>query len=112
VEVVRALPLGRLHVETDGPWCEMRGTHASAAFVAAAAGEGDEVAKAILEREAGYKWVKKERWTEGALVKGRNEPCLIGRVVVAVAGIKGVGVREVAEAAWENSLRVFGFDRE
>ncbi|KFY58569.1 hypothetical protein V496_06071 [Pseudogymnoascus sp. VKM F-4515 (FW-2607)] len=112
IDVVRALPLERLHVETDGPWCEMRPTHASAAFVGPAydgPGKDDEVAKEVLEREAGYRWVKKERWSEGALVKGRNEPCLIGRVVVAVARIKGVRVEEVAEAAWGNSRRMFGF---
>lgn len=115
IDVVRALPLERLHVETDGPWCEMRPTHASAAFVGAGydgPGKDDEVAREVLEREAGYRWVKKERWAEGALVKGRNEPCLIGRVVVAVARIKGVGVEEVAEMAWGNSRRMFGFREE
>ncbi|ELR01899.1 hypothetical protein VC83_03939 [Pseudogymnoascus destructans] len=112
IHVVRALPLQRLHVETDGPWCEMRPTHASAAFVGPSydgPGKDDEVAKDVLEREAGYRWVKKEKWTEGALVKGRNEPCLIGRIVVAVARIKGVTVEEVAEMAWGNSRRMFGF---
>ncbi|KFY24467.1 hypothetical protein V493_05217, partial [Pseudogymnoascus sp. VKM F-4281 (FW-2241)] len=115
IDVVRALPLERLHVETDGPWCEMRPTHASAAFVGPTydgPGKDDEVAKVVLEREAGYRWVKKERWAEGTLVKGRNEPCLIGRVVVAVARIKGVSVQEVAEAAWGNSRRMFGFKEE
>ncbi|KAI2611622.1 uncharacterized protein GGS25DRAFT_519932 [Hypoxylon fragiforme] len=51
--------------------------------------------------------VRKERWTEGSMVKGRNEPCMIERVGAIVAGIKGVSVEEVCEAAWRNTVRVF-----
>ncbi|KAK4640152.1 hypothetical protein QC761_604470 [Podospora bellae-mahoneyi] len=55
-----------------------------------------------------FKVVKKEKWEEGAMVKGRNEPCTIERIARIVAGIKGVGVEEVCEAAWENTAKVFG----
>lgn len=114
IEVVRQVPLERLQVETDGPWCEMRPTHASAVYVKDGyKGEGqdeeDPVANAILEKEKEFKWVKKEKWAEGLLVKGRNEPCMIGRVVVAIARIKGITVEEVAEAAYGNTVRMFRF---
>lgn len=113
IEVVRRLPLERLQVETDGPWCEMRPTHASAAYLKdpyeVAGHEDDGVAKEILEKEKAYKWVKKEKWAEGVLVKGRNESCMIGRVVVAIARIKGLSVEEVAEAAYGNTVRMFRF---
>ncbi|TVY48304.1 Deoxyribonuclease Tat-D [Lachnellula occidentalis] len=33
VQVVRAIPLDRLMLETDGPWCEIRASHAGAGFV-------------------------------------------------------------------------------
>ena len=33
---------------------------------------------------------------------------MIGKVAWAVAGIKGVGVEVVAEAAWRNSVKMFG----
>lgn len=92
LEVVRAIPLEKIMLETDGPWCEMRASHASAEF-----------AKGYVE---GVKWVKKEKWVEGALVKGRNEPCLIGKVAWAVAGIRGCSVEELVEAAWENTAKV------
>lgn len=59
-----------------------------------------------------FKVVKKEKWVEGAMVKGRNEPCTIERVARIVAAIKGAGVEEVCEAAWRNSVRVFGLDEE
>lgn len=42
------------------------------------------------------------------MVKGRNEPCMIGRVAWAVAKIKGVEVDVVVDAAWENTVRMFG----
>lgn len=58
-----------------------------------------------------FKTVKKEKWVEGAMVKGRNEPCTIERVAKIVAGIKGVTVEEVCEAAWENTIRVFGLGK-
>lgn len=61
------------------------------------------------EPEVPERWqaVKKEKWVEGAMVKSRNEPCMIERVATVVAAIKGVGVDEVCEAAWENTCRVF-----
>lgn len=58
--------------------------------------------------EERWKVVKKEKWVEGALVKGRNEPCMIEKVGKVVAGIKGVEVKEVCEAAWKNTVTVFG----
>jgi TatD DNase family protein len=42
------------------------------------------------------------------MVKSRNEPCSIERVAIIVAGIKGITVEEVAEAAWANTVKVFG----
>jgi TatD DNase family protein len=100
VAVVRRVPWERLQLETDGPWCEMRSSHASAEFLKAGGkelGDGDR-----------WKSVKKEKWVDGAMVKGRNEPCMIGRVATAVAGIRGVSVQEASERAWENTIRMFG----
>lgn len=176
-EVVKELPLERLQVETDGPWCEMRASHASADFLLGmgvgvkvvriekasgkpngktngkpngkmkgsadgigsveqktgaaestaskeqvnAAGEyveaGEKEGQAEPEPEEAedqngelqeWKSVKKERWSEGMMIKGRNEPCMIGHVAWAIAGIKGISVKEVSEAAWSNSVRMFG----
>ncbi|CAJ2510817.1 Uu.00g064420.m01.CDS01 [Anthostomella pinea] len=57
-----------------------------------------------------FKTVKREKWVEGAMVKGRNEPCSIERMGRIVAGIKGVSVEEVCEAAWRNTTRVFSLE--
>jgi len=99
VDVVRAIPLERLQLETDGPWCEMRSAHASARYM-----EGFEEVEGVTS----WKSVKKERWVEGAMVKGRNEPCMIGRVAWAVARIKGLSVEELTEQVWANTTRMFG----
>ncbi|KAE8448923.1 hypothetical protein EG329_008719 [Mollisiaceae sp. DMI_Dod_QoI] len=146
-EVVREVPLGRLQVETDGPWCEMRGSHKSTDYLAAmgvgikakpkiepklimngngVGGESGDGVEKIESAESGeqggeaggeedfngelkeWKSVKKEKWTESSMIKGRNEPCMIGHVAWAIAGIKGVSVKEVADAAWANSVRMFG----
>lgn len=37
----------------------------------------------------------------------RNEPSTMIQVLEAVAAIKGVTVEELAEASWENSLKMF-----
>ena len=94
IAVIRRIPLERIQLETDGPWCEMRASHASAQFV-----------KGTEEQ---WKSVKKEKWMAGAMIKGRNEPCMIGKVARAVAGIRGEDVEVVTEAAWANSVKMFG----
>ncbi|KAI8934001.1 hypothetical protein NX059_008772 [Plenodomus lindquistii] len=84
IAVVREIPLTHLHLETDGPWCEMRPSHASAAY--------------LKDAPPLPKAVKKEKFVEGCMVKGRNESVAITHVAWAVAGIKGVSVEEVTEA--------------
>ncbi|KAI0407005.1 TatD family hydrolase [Xylaria palmicola] len=165
--VVREIPLNRLMLETDGPWCEIRPTHAGWRHLleAKAKGEGiytslpssngDDPAAAAMsestptstaaatpaatrtttpnpqqdpsapaqskpakppkkpkkkEPEVPARWptVKKEKWVEGAMVKGRNEPCMIERVAQVVAGVRGEPLRDVCEAAWANTRKVFG----
>jgi len=92
--VVKEVPLERLQIETDGPWCEMRPSHAGSQY--------------LKDAPPLPKAVKKEKWHPEAMVKGRNEPCAISNVAWAVAGIKGIPVEEVAEHAWKNSIRMFG----
>lgn len=84
IEVVRAIPLERLQIETDGPWCEMRPSHASAKY--------------LKEAPPLPKSVKKERFAKGCMVKGRNEPCAITNVAYAIAAIKEISVEDVCEA--------------
>lgn len=136
-EVVKEVHLDRLMLETDGPWCEVRPSHEGwkyllqkkaeengttvtpdAASSPAPSGEstqpqpqkkqGKKNQKKEPELPERWKTVKKEKWTEGVMVKGRNEPCSIERIAKIVAAIKGVSEEEVCEAAWQNTIKVFG----
>lgn len=162
-DVVKAVRLDRLMIETDGPWCEVRPSHEGWKYLVEmdrqekAAAEQAAAEKAAVEKAASepvpesgaggaraengeaappaptpapkkqqqsskkpqkkepevmerFKSVKKEKWVEGAMVKSRNEPCTIERVAKIVAGIKGVSVEEVCEAAWHNTAKVFGLE--
>lgn len=123
-EVVKEISLDRIMLETDGPWCEIRPSHEGYRYLIEKKPETNGVEKTDgpaapkakknqkREPEVPERWkvVKKEKWQEGAMVKGRNEPCMIERVAKAVAGIKGVPVEEVCEAAWRNTVKVFGLD--
>lgn len=82
--VVKEVPLERLQIETDGPWCDMRPSHASAKY--------------LKDAPKLPHSVKKEKWQRDMMVKGRNEPCAITSVAHAIAGIKGMSVEEVCEA--------------
>ncbi|KAL4785750.1 hypothetical protein BJX76DRAFT_323540 [Aspergillus varians] len=84
LEVVKAIPLDRLQIETDGPWCEIRPSHASSKFLAGA----PSLPKAV----------KKEKWQKGLMVKGRNEPVAIAQVAHVIAAVKGITVEDVCEA--------------
>lgn len=124
--VVREIHLDRIMLETDGPWCEVRPSHEGWKYLLQ-----DKVAEELLANGTAtkseqqvkkgnknqkkepqvperFKVVKKEKWQEGAMVKGRNEPCNIERVARIVAGIKGISVEDVCEAAWINTVKVFG----
>ncbi|KAK3944518.1 hypothetical protein QBC46DRAFT_251890 [Diplogelasinospora grovesii] len=129
---VKEIDLSRLMLETDGPWCEVRPSHEGYKYLlppkpevddGAANGEVKEQHQQKKQQQPKkknqpqkpevperFKTVKKEKWEEGAMVKGRNEPCTIERIAKIVAGIKGVTVEAVCEAAWENTVKVFGLD--
>ena len=57
------------------------------------------------------KSVKKEKWTADCMVKGRNEPATIPHVAHVIAKVKGISSEEVCEAAWRNSIKMFGFGK-
>ncbi|KAI9723498.1 MAG: hypothetical protein M1828_004228 [Chrysothrix sp. TS-e1954] len=107
LKVVRAIPLDHLQLETDAPWCEMRQSHAGRQLL-----ESEDAQKSDEEPLPFYKekMFAAEKWQEGSLVKGRNEPCMIGIVARIVARVKGIPETEVTEAAWHNSTRMFDLD--
>jgi TatD DNase family protein len=66
LEVLRQLPLDKLLIETDAPWCEIRPSHASSKYFTPNTDFNQyPVAK------------KPDKWKLGYVVKSRNEPCFI-----------------------------------
>lgn len=76
IMMVQQIPLSRLLLETDSPYCQIRKSHASSRFTAPS----------------------RDRF---------NKPAGIRNVAEAVAGIKGITIKEVENAAYENTLRLF-----
>jgi len=91
--VAARVPAGRLLIETDSPWCDVRPTHASARLA------GD------LPRGID----KKKKGTQGVgMVKGRNEPanvCTVFRVVAGLLASERGGedglANEIRAASWQ-----------
>ncbi|KAL4606684.1 hypothetical protein ACB092_09G121500 [Castanea dentata] len=91
LEVVRGIPMERMMIETDSPYCEIKNTHAGISFV-----------KSVWPSK------KKEKYDQECIVKGRNEPCLVRQVLEVVAGCKGVlDLDQFSRTLYHNTCRVF-----
>lgn len=91
LKMIAAIPLHRILLETDAPWCQVKASHAG--YTAAS--------------PPTWSSVKKEKWNCSSMIKGRNEPCLITQVSEIVAKTKGIEEQVLIEAAFENTLRCF-----
>jgi len=92
VAVVRdAIPVEKLMIETDAPWCDIRKTHASFGMVAS---HWPQVGKP-------------DKWKPDACVKGRNEPCMLRQVLEVVAACKASTPEEIGPQILRNTNDVF-----
>ncbi len=89
LDMVKALPLDKLVVETDAPWCGIKNSHPSSKHV-----------------RTKFEEVKKEKFVAGKMVKDRNEPAKVVEVVEVIAAVKGVDVAEIAQASYQNTMKV------
>uniref|UniRef100_A0A2P2L3I9 Uncharacterized protein MANES_09G044500 n=1 Tax=Rhizophora mucronata TaxID=61149 RepID=A0A2P2L3I9_RHIMU len=91
LNVVRGIPVERMMIETDSPYCEVKNTHAGINFV-----------KSLWPSK------KKEKYSEDSVVKGRNEPCFVRQVLEVVAGCKGISdIDQIGRTIYHNTCRVF-----
>ena len=90
IDVVRAIPLDKLLIETDCPYCEIRKSSSAYQYV-----------------KTHYSYKHKNKWDPEYLVRGRNEPCNLLQVLEAVSAIKEVPQHELANLTFENSLSFF-----
>lgn len=99
LDVVRQIPIDKLMLETDAPWCEIRPTHASAKY--------------LKDKSLQVASFKKEKWKSGAMVKGRNEPCNIRQVLEVISGLKppkedsSEFKQQLADTIYKNTFDVF-----
>lgn len=91
LNVVKQIPLNKILLETDCPWCDIRASHAGFQHV-----------------QTKFQTKNEKKYEKGCCVKGRYEPMHIVQVAEVIAGIKGVSVEEVAKASKENALKLFG----
>jgi len=98
VEVVKSIPLDRMLLETDAPWCGVKQTHFGTKYVP----EDTDRIRAVFGPP-----LKPKKWHKGALIKDRCEPCHIVTVCQIVAGCKGTTCEDVAAACYRNSRALF-----
>jgi len=90
LEVVKGIPVDRIMIETDAPWCDIRSTHA-----------GFNAIKTKWEAK------DKKKWELGKCVKSRNEPCHVIQVLEVIANYKQMNEQELADTIYSNTLSVF-----
>ncbi|KAG7384155.1 TatD DNase [Phytophthora pseudosyringae] len=90
LECVKAIPLERLMIETDAPWCDIRATHAGHSHVTTS-----------------WPSKKAEKYAPDCLVKGRNEPCTLIQVLEIISAIRGEAQQDVAARVLDNTEKVF-----
>ncbi|KAF9763943.1 putative deoxyribonuclease TATDN1 like protein [Nosema granulosis] len=80
IEMVKSLPVERLLIETDSPYCKVRKSY------------------------AGYKYISPR--VENKILRKRNEPSCLDQILEAVSNIKEIDNLE--EEIYKNSINFFG----
>ena len=90
LEVVSQLPVDKILLETDAPYCDIRSTHPSFKHV-----------KTTFESR------KKEKFEKGLQVRSRNEPCNIVQVLEVISAVTQVPVGDLAETVYRTTKSLF-----
>ncbi|PJF18114.1 Deoxyribonuclease tatD [Paramicrosporidium saccamoebae] len=89
--VVKSIPLDRVMVESDAPWCEIRPSHAGFSHI-----------------QTKFKALNKEKHDPEMPVKSRNEPFAARQVLEVLSSLHQQPLESIAELIHTNSTRVFG----
>jgi len=88
--VASQIPIDKLLIETDAPWCGVKNTHAGMKYV-----------------KTDFPTRKKEKYDPNFLVKDRNEPCKIIQILEILAALKGCDETELAHQIYRNTCELF-----
>eukprot|EP00948_MAST-09A_sp_MAST-9A-sp1_P003406 g3406.t1 len=92
LKVAAGLPLDKIMLETDAPWCSIKRTHAGFHHI---------------QEEHKYERKKDKSFVEGKCVKGRCEPCDIWHVVDVLSGIRDESAETIIEQTYLNTKKLF-----
>lgn len=90
LEVVKRIPLDRIMIESDAPWCNLRKSHAGYALI-----------------ETHFSALDKAKHSPEHMVKSRNEPCCTLQVLEAIAALHQIEIEEAAHIIYENTIKIF-----
>ncbi|XP_076057053.1 deoxyribonuclease TATDN1-like [Oratosquilla oratoria] len=90
LKVAATIPIERLMIETDCPWCEIRPSHAGHKHI-----------------KTSFPSKKKEKWEKGVMVKNRNEPNCITQVLEVLAAIRGEDPDLLGNTVYNNTYQLF-----
>ncbi|CAF2387039.1 unnamed protein product [Rotaria sp. Silwood2] len=98
LDVIKQLPLDKILVETDAPWCGIKPSHTSHSHI---------------KTQFTSEMVKKEKWTSGKMVKDRNEPCTIIQICEVIHSIRDnqESFEELCEKIYFNTKQLFFSDQ-
>lgn len=124
IECVKCVPLDKLLLETDAPWCDVRRTHESYKYLfadpeACNLEKDDPWSHGLSQAYPGLtKWfnsVKRDKLDKKSIeeraqitVKSRNEPCSMGHVATVVSRVKQLPLDQVVSTVWDTSCEVYG----
>ena len=91
LKVVKEIPIDRLLIETDAPWCGIKNTHPGKKYV-----------QTIFEEK------KDKKFVLGKCVKNRCEPCHLIQVIEVLANVRGVeNINKFGLKIKENTEKLF-----
>jgi len=88
LKMAREIPLEKLLLETDCPWCGIKNTHASKKYVKT-------------------EFPVSKKFKQNHTIKDRSEPCHIINVAEVMSELKNVSLEELTKICYDNTKKLF-----